>query len=508
MNRVTNIFIELHEARFGSVDQRFGSGWENLFTEHLAFFLACDLPAATALARTLDGGTEETVEGVCTQVVATDGIPDLRLEFAQGAYLYVENKFDAPLGPKQLERYLGLGRVALISRRSQSVPAEVLQNTDYIRPKDRDHFYWHDVYNSLLRADEAPKDFGGLREHFKGYMRELGLAPSALNSEWRRLFEERTDPENQIVQKDFGRLLDPVRAHLRGRGFKVQDVSDKGKQAYSPSGSLWRHLYVNPNACAQTFSKLSIALHSNQVTRDWSSRLCLTCLAPPRFRRFTRHFSTREGIWETNWYVIRPRSIGRDRLRLSLAAPLVLYLREGTDTSRSLTESALWALERLMNAVSKMADPGTLPNHGIKDDGKKPPRLMPIVDDISINSIIKKPAFVTACTKPAPSDLRQISAKNRLTWSLRMPHLHEDTCRHHATRMPSRSGVARVRWAWLSLSTGFQPVPSATRVRCLCWGVLGPAFSSAAASAGLKPAAPAPLWRAETDRLGQPAESP
>lgn len=359
MNRVTNIFIELHEARFGSVDQRFGSGWENLFTEQLAFFLACDLPAATALARTLDGGTEGTVEGVCTQVVATDGIPDLRLEFAEGAYLYVENKFDAPLGPKQLERYLGLGRVALISRRSQSVPAEVLQNTDYIRPKDRDHFYWHDVYNSLLRADEAPKDFGGLREHFKGYMRELGLAPSALISEWRRLFEERTDPENQIVQKDFGRLLDPVKAQLRGRDFKVQDVSHKGKQAYSPSGSLWRHLYVKPERVRADFLE---AVDCAPFEPGYEGLVVSLVFDSSRSATVQKIHETllyeRRHLGERNWYVIRPRSIGRDRLRLSLAAPLVLYLREGTDTSRSLTESALWALERLMNVVSKMADPG------------------------------------------------------------------------------------------------------------------------------------------------------
>jgi hypothetical protein len=252
----------------------------------------------------------------------------------------------------------GLGRVALISRRSQSVPAEVLQNTDYIRPKDRDHFYWHDVYNSLLRTDEAPKDFGGLREHFKGYMRELGLAPSALNSEWRRLFEERTDPENQIVQKDFGRLLDPVRAHLRGRGFKVQDVSHKGKQAYSPSGSLWRHLYVKPERVRADFLE---AVDCAPFEPGYEGLVVSLVFDSSRSATVQKIHETllyeRRHLGERNWYVIRPRSIGRDRLRLSLAAPLVLYLREGTDTSRSLTESALWALERLMNAVSKMADP-------------------------------------------------------------------------------------------------------------------------------------------------------
>jgi hypothetical protein len=69
---------------------------------------------------------------------------------------------------------------------------------------------------------------------FRGYIRELGLAPTALTSEWRRLFEDKTDEVSQPVQKDFGRLLDPVKSALRDRGLRVDDVSQKGKQAYAP----------------------------------------------------------------------------------------------------------------------------------------------------------------------------------------------------------------------------------------------------------------------------------
>jgi hypothetical protein len=359
VSRVTNIFIELHEARFGNADRRFGSGWENLFTEQLAFFLASDLPAATTLARTLTGGADVTVEGISTQIEVTKGIPDLRLEFVGGTCLYVENKFDAPLGPAQLERYLALGRVALISQSNQSVPADVLRSPSYLRPRDRDYFNWRDVYEALLRAEAAPKGFGGLREHFKGYMRELGLAPSALTSEWRRLFEERTDAENQIVQKDFGRLLDPVKAQLRSRGFRVQDVSHKGKQAYSPSGSLWRHLYVKPDRVradlleAVDCAPFEPGYEGLVVELVFDSSCSATVQKIHEAVLYERQY-----LAEHNWYVTRPRSIGSDRVRLSLAAPLVPYLREGTDISRSLTESALWALERLLNAVSKVADPG------------------------------------------------------------------------------------------------------------------------------------------------------
>lgn len=359
MSRVTNIFIELHEARFGNADRRFGSGWENLFTEQLAFFLASDLPAATALARTLVGGTDVTVEGITTQIVATEGIPDLRLEFVGGTCLYVENKFDAPLGPTQLERYLALGRVVLVSRCNQLVPADVLRRPDYLRPNDRDYFRWRDVYDALLRADAAPAGFGELREHFKGYMRELGLAPSALTSEWRRLFEERTEAENQIVQKDFGRLLDPVTAQLRSRGLKVQDVSHKGKQAYSRDGSIWRHLYVKPELVRADFLE---ALDCAPFEPGYEG-LVVELVFDSSYLATVRHIheavsSEGQNLREHNWYVVRPRAIGSDRLRLSLAAPLVPYLRNGTDISHSLSESALWALERLLGAVVKVAGTG------------------------------------------------------------------------------------------------------------------------------------------------------
>jgi hypothetical protein len=356
---VANIFIELHEARFGNGDRRFGSGWENLFTEQLAFFLASDLPAATALARTFMGGADVTVEGISTQVVTPDGIPDLHLDLVGGTCLYVENKFDAPLGPSQLERYLRSGRVALVSRCNQSVSADVLQRADYCRPNDRDYFQWRDVYNALLGAEAAAAGFGGLREHFKGYMRELGLAPSALTSEWRRLFDDRTDASNQSVQKDFGRLLDPVRSQLRSRGLRVQDVSHKGKQAYSPAGSVWRHLYVKPGLVRADYLE---AVDCAPFEPGYEGLIVefvfdLSCLDT------VRHIhelvsSDRQNLSEHRWYVVRPRPIGSDRIRFSLASPLVPYLQDRRDISHSLSDAALWALERLLSAVATVVGAG------------------------------------------------------------------------------------------------------------------------------------------------------
>ena len=98
-----NLFIELHEAKFGTAEGRFGTGWENLFTQQLAFFLTADLGAATSLARLLLTGKEIAVVGVITQPRMTHGKPDLRIEFEGGTCLLVEHKFDAPLGDRQLQ---------------------------------------------------------------------------------------------------------------------------------------------------------------------------------------------------------------------------------------------------------------------------------------------------------------------------------------------------------------------------------------------------------------------
>jgi hypothetical protein len=170
-----NLFIELHEALYGTTERRFGSGWENLFTEQLAFFLSADLAAANALAHLFLGACDTRVTSVSTQHALSQGTPDLRMEFADGSYLYVEHKLDARLGDQQLERYLQAGKVALVSHCNQVIRDKVLKCRDYLRPVDRDYFRWVDVYDALRIMPTVDEGFGALREHFRGYMRALGL---------------------------------------------------------------------------------------------------------------------------------------------------------------------------------------------------------------------------------------------------------------------------------------------------------------------------------------------
>lgn len=242
-----NLFIELHECRVGEDGRRFGSGWEDLFTDQLAFFLSCDLAAASALAAMLLGDGAARVADVEVQPSTEDGRPDLALNLDDERTLFVENKVDAALQPQQLERYLEHGLVALVSRRTLSVREPTLEHMGYLQPRRGEHWTWEDVFRALPLPEEAPAGHGALREAFRSYMRELGFAPTNLSEKWRRLFDDRTEKENRRVQKEFGRLLNAAKSLLRrAYGFRVTDVSHKGKMAYAPEHASWQHLYVHP----------------------------------------------------------------------------------------------------------------------------------------------------------------------------------------------------------------------------------------------------------------------
>lgn len=70
-----NLFIRLHECRVGDDEDRFGTGWENLFTEQFAFYLACDPAAARDLAAALLGEDPGEVAEVTLQPSTEDGKP-------------------------------------------------------------------------------------------------------------------------------------------------------------------------------------------------------------------------------------------------------------------------------------------------------------------------------------------------------------------------------------------------------------------------------------------------
>lgn len=342
-----NLFIELHETRHQTDVRRFGTGWENLFTEQLAFFLSADLPAAAAYAR-LFLGHDAAVTGVTTQEWLADGTPDLRFDLADASYFYVEHKFESPLGERQLQRYLQNGKVALVSRSNQTVPEVVLASPDYLRPRDRHYFDWADVYTALSATPPAPAGFGGLRSHFLGYMRELGLSPLT-NPEWGALFAERTIPENQRVQRQFGRLLDPIKHALRERGLRMSDVAHKGRQLHAPPGASWHHAYVTPGLVRADYLGAADA----QVFDPGYEALMVELVFEPGQAASARAFQRKvaAGFRDSAghmWYTAKPRILTNQRIRVSLATPLGAFLSGGAVRADLMCRSALQVLEMLI----------------------------------------------------------------------------------------------------------------------------------------------------------------
>ena len=89
-----------------------------------------------------------------------------------------EHKIDAPLGERQLERYLALNRnkeyyVVLITSEHCIVPEEVLNNSKYLRPIKSDHpyFRWQDIY-PLIEGHSSK-----ISQDFVEYMVSLGMKP-------------------------------------------------------------------------------------------------------------------------------------------------------------------------------------------------------------------------------------------------------------------------------------------------------------------------------------------
>lgn len=350
-----NLFIDLHECRVGDEDRRFGTGWEDLFTDQLAFYLACDPAAAAAVAAALLGEEEAEVTSVEAQPSGDDGRPDLALRRPEGPDLLVEHKFDAPLHGGQLRRYLRRGVVALVSRRNLTVSDEVARDENYLRPSRGEHFRWEQVFDALPLPGDPPEAHETLRETFRSYMRELGLAPSGLGDQWRRLFEDRTVEENQRVQKEFGRWLNGVATHLREEWeLEVQDVSHKGKQAWAPPEEPWNHLYVYPRRLPSEtvpgplrgryepgYEALAVEVVFEEKDVDAAEAL---------LGRLPGGFEDPDGI---AWDRIGQSPISRARVRVTVATPLPPLLEAGGDREREeqVHRGAVAAVDRVLGLL-------------------------------------------------------------------------------------------------------------------------------------------------------------
>ncbi|HXM36532.1 MAG TPA: hypothetical protein VN920_15160, partial [Pyrinomonadaceae bacterium] len=257
---MANLFLRHHAAFAKDDEDSVGSGWENEFTEILAFYLSCDSEACGSLCQTILGSDYDTPIGVSTQHSSQHGIPDVAIQLLSGRLLFIENKIDAPLGELQLERYLKIcdeagnpGFVALFAKKNHRVVQEVVASPFYKHPASRDHYRWVDLYNIIPAAGDDQLGVAALRGAYREYLRFLGFAPTNLTGKWPLLFENRLEPSNREVQVEFGNRLEGVDRYLRDLGFRVTKVSYMGLQARPIAPSPYLFLDVYPARAATSF---------------------------------------------------------------------------------------------------------------------------------------------------------------------------------------------------------------------------------------------------------------
>jgi len=355
---VVNQFTAYHSAVHGTDQRTFGSGWERTFTQQLAFFLACDPDAATAVARGLLGSFEADVKVVSveSQYVAKEGRPDIVLFLGTGNVLLIEAKIDASLGIEQAERYLKIRiegaeniYLALVGRANFAVPTSVVKHPRYCKCERGDHFLWREVYDMLPVAGQED---GAklLRDMFRSYMRAVGLAPLRLG-EWNRLFEDREDVANRAVQRAFGDQLRGVRQAMAKHGLAVSGASHKSLQGTPREPRRWRHLVVGPRLIDAQLTEPPMAPPFNSDASALAVTLVYegspSTFASEDFQRLPKRLAA-GGF---SWVPFRPQPLDQGRrTRMGLVSPLKPIL-DSPDLEDALTKVSIPALEVLVNAA-------------------------------------------------------------------------------------------------------------------------------------------------------------
>ena len=211
---------------------------EDHLTEFIAAALDVSKPFRSAYAdyvlhglpKKIDSGTPQ-IQGVKTQVSfpGTTCCPDMVLTLSDGRIIACEHKLDVleTMGPEQdlraqLKRYLDLPIDGLLYVRTSWKPpaSEVLKDTKYLHPPDREHFLWRDFYPLLSSGSHVVLDW--LREGFE----LLGFTP----------------PHPSI----FAKLWQRTRSQAHDLGWKVSSGSIVELYLSENSQSLASWIFISP----------------------------------------------------------------------------------------------------------------------------------------------------------------------------------------------------------------------------------------------------------------------
>ena len=146
--------------------------------------------------------------------------PDFLID-CEDVEIICEHKIDAPLGEKQLERYLALKRdkknyLILITSQHCIVSEEVLNNSKYLRPIQSNYPYyrWQDIYPIIKEHNSR------ISQDFAEYMVSLGMKPWQSNI-LDNIFESAESANF------FGQSWEKVRNEFKGKGALCKVSSQK-----------------------------------------------------------------------------------------------------------------------------------------------------------------------------------------------------------------------------------------------------------------------------------------
>ncbi len=360
-----NFFKYAHEAKYGTKEEdgsprnRVGSGWENFFTEAVAFFLQADRHALEKVCRELLGNRPEVPERVETQVGADDGTADIAISFKSGRQCFIESKIDAPLGPGQPGKYLGGSCdddgpfVALFSRRHHKVPSAVLECAHFLKPANGgNHFLWRHLYD-WIRHEPSTMGNVRLRRYFCNYMEWLRLGWSPGNR-WALLFEDRRIDENAQVRDAFAERLAGVWGILEKLDYSVTKA-DRYALVARPLASTprpFKHIVVKPSQTRKEYLEEPLERFVGAAVLSVSLVYENTSYMPKHAEELFAEFGG-QAFGAYQWVRVNPYKMTNDRWRLEFAANLEPFLSaDPHEMAARLSAGCNEILDRLSSLIA------------------------------------------------------------------------------------------------------------------------------------------------------------
>jgi hypothetical protein len=370
-----NLFIEHHEKiqprkrRTGGKLVGIGTGWEDDFTNILSFYLSSDRKALENFCHLILDHDYDKPVSIETQQATIEGRPDIVINLSSGSSLIIECKVDASLQPNQLQRYLNIEPdpghqtyVALISKRLLEIPISVLENPRYKQPEKAPHFFWTDIYKALpiAKSDSFGNDM--MRSFFLDYLGAIGFAPSSLDQNWSKLFEDSTIDDNLKVRKEFGRRLSLLRSWLKKQDYKITAVSHSGIQAVPSTGPSIelpvpvRHLIIDP---ARARKDCMLRHHATQLDNEVLRVAYVFDVPEPPQIAWSLYQDFPKPLRDPNgslWWPTRPYIIYRKRVRLEFVSNLNSFIEDESeieDRIKSGCVAVMGKIDEMINNIMK-----------------------------------------------------------------------------------------------------------------------------------------------------------